>query len=223
MNDQNIERKTNLPKLIMIIIAIVVCVALVLVVRKIYINRIITKIAETNIFSSNNYCLTVTNENVVNDAAKMHKISYKDGIAKEELEFSQNYYFFYKGKDNEFLVIYPNEKQYKTSKRDRNYSIVYMSELLTNNAQPANELVKSINSKKIIFKTETYNGKKYYTLKNEYSKVWIDKSNFMVVREELYVDNKLFTVYNYKLELNSITDNDISKPDLTGYTEKVEN
>lgn len=48
-------------------------------------------------------------------------------------------------------------------------------------------------------------------------KLWIDKNNGFVLKEEEYNNDKLYKITNYKVNINCVTDSDIVLPDIDQY------
>ena len=73
---------------------------------------------------------------------------------------------------------------------------------------------------------ETVNGIKCvsFSLSNDsiVFDIWLDKSTGMIVKMICHFigdgSNSIDTTLNYRYQLNNVTDEDVKKPDLTGYT-----
>ena len=61
-------------------------------------------------------------------------------------------------------------------------------------------------------KTEMYRDRKHYVIRANGEKIWVDKETFFITRNDYEGQ-----VTEYFVETNCVTDEDILKPDFTGY------
>lgn len=85
-----------------------------------------------------------------------------------------------------------------------------------------NEWSRLFNIKSI--KTQVYNNKKYYVVslkggEGVWDEYWIDKETFLTFRDFRNINGRDVEV-TFKYEFDNVTDQDVSRPDLTEYTIK---
>ena len=221
--------KQKREKIIKIILEIILIVLILIILNTIYKFFIIQKIWDANHIFSTNYVLIIENEIQRENgevAYGLIKDYYKDGKYKKE----QKGVYFYK-------IFRPERASYVINTGTKEYSIlppITLEESVTNIELPtflpdiARKRFTTFIIGKTGFDTEEYEGKKYYTLSYEASnetnhstiKVWVDKETYRVVRTETIYLGRDYNVTNYTLNLNGATDEDLTMPDLTDYTEK---
>ena len=73
-------------------------------------------------------------------------------------------------------------------------------------------------------RTDKYNGRKCYVLrlgdKSSYGEIWIDKEQNTLVRTVDEIYNRSYSEKVYSIKSDVVTDEDVTLPDLTGYTIK---
>ena len=215
---ENAEK--NKKNIVRISIALVLIILIALVIILGYKLYVVHKIWEANTdVLMENYCLTVTNSSNGN----ISKTYYKDGIGKVETITSDEHYYLWQNEaEGQKMIVNVNEKSYVPIEDDyyTNYSVVSLPNLLTISENVFDQYVYFF-KEGIILDTEIYEGKEYYTLRDDLAKVWIDKETYRTIGEATYSNESTVPTTFYTLEINCVTDEDIALPDLSTYTQST--
>lgn len=133
----------------------------------------------------------------------------------------------------DFYTIYDDENDKTKIQMDENEKIAYIYKEYKSEITSFQEMictvVKMLESPEYQYnflRYETMNGIKcvVFNLENKDSKfnVWLDKSTGMIVKMECNYhwegEEDINTVMHYRYQIGNVTDEDIAKPDLTGYS-----
>lgn len=197
--------KKNVWKILLLILLIVIIVCIVILINKV---RIINKFisVQRDLKESENYHIKVES-----DTNNMVEVFFKNGeyIYISKTPTSEQMYFV---TDEEKLLIVD-------SGDTKIYSDLEFTPQI--NEWPNQEYYVSdsfIDTLKLALstsiKTEEYNGEEVYYLSDKNVKTWIDKDTYYTLK----TDNG--GVKEYDITLNEVSDNDLIRPDLTGYTKQ---
>lgn len=232
-------------KSILIAIGVVLCIALILFLRKfIIINNLLNKSEKS--LKSNNMYIEKSECSLNSGEASVYRTYYKDGKCKQTFDIYsengiENIYTKYAEIDSD-EQIYINEKEKSVKIEKGNLIDVF-------NTEKSFKYVPFVQNRSLYLKlgmvfyygidTSTYEiGREYYVLRNIVDKskkyeVWIDKDNGLPLKE--FQEDAIRTFFpgteivkntanmdvNFKYSFDTVTDEDVAVPDFTGYT--VEN
>ena len=123
---------------------------------------------------------------------------------------------YYKKGNDQILLQEIGENKYKKKSfiEGQIYPVTYIPTNLKDKIESI--IFPNINSTYFSVTSTSCNGKKCYLIKNKNNESYIDKETGMAVRHiEKNNENDLVIDYDYKF--NIVTDDDIKKPDITGY------
>lgn len=197
--------KKNVWKILLLVLLIVIIVCIAILINKV---RIINKFisVQRDLKESENYHIKVES-----DTNNMVEVFFKNGeyIYISKTPTSEQMYFV---TDEEKLLIVD-------SGDTKIYSDLEFTPQI--NEWPNQEYYVSdsfIDTLKLALstsiKTEEYNGEEVYYLSDKNVKTWIDKDTYYTLK----TDNG--GVKEYDITLNEVSDNDLIRPDLTGYTKQ---
>jgi len=209
--------KKKIIKIILIILAVIIALVLIHTTRNFC---ILTSIANTQAKFENytNYSFTISTQQE-NSSAEIAKY-FKDNIIKQ----------YYTVNGTTFMVLWANintNEYIALNEEDKSANISPL-----NNKSTIHELVRSVFatgdnianrlylSLVSFISIEELNGQKCYLInQSNKAKYYINKENKVEMRR-VFGDY----VMNFKnIRLNDLTDNDVAKPDLTGYTVSTNN
>lgn len=197
--------KKNVWKILLLVLLIVIIVCIAILINKV---RIINKFisVQRDLKESENYHIKVES-----DTNNMVEVFFKNGeyIYISKTPTSEQMYFV---TDEEKLLIVD-------SGDTKIYSDLEFTPQI--NEWPNQEYYVSdsfIDTLKLALstsiKTEEYNGEEVYYLSDKNVKTWIDKDTYYTLK----TNNG--GVKEYDITLNAVSDNDLIRPDLTGYTKQ---
>lgn len=197
--------KKNVWKILLLVLLIVIIVCIAILINKV---RIINKFisVQRDLKESENYHIKVES-----DTNNMVEVFFKNGeyIYISKTPTSEQMYFV---TDEEKLLIVD-------SGDTKIYSDLEFTPQI--NEWPNQEYYVSdsfIDTLKLALstsiKTEEYNGEEVYCLSDKNVKTWIDKDTYYTLK----TNNG--GVKEYDITLNAVSDNDLIRPDLTGYTKQ---
>ena len=201
-----------------IIILVILAIFIGITIRKFYlINTYILAMAEYA--KSNNYYIEITNDNV----RKIQQY-YKDGksVAIMTPTDTRMLYTYYDSKTKESIIRFDSDgdKVALVSVTDNKpVPTVQIVQIYGNEMTTWQKLLTAALSR---VRTEEYNGKECYKIETQGMKVWIDKETYLTVGlTSGYMKNSDGTeepmITNYEYEFGTVTDEQVAKPDLTGY------
>ena len=211
------KNKKNIIRISIIIVFIILISLLIILGYKMYVVHKIWD-ANTNVLMEN-YCLTISNSS--NDTTS--KTYYKDGIGKvETITPDEHYYLWQNEAEKQKIIVNINEKSYVQIEDDyyTDYSVVSLPNLLTISGNIFDQYVYFF-KEGLVLDTEVYEGKEYYTLRNDTTKIWIDKETYRTIGEDTYSNESTVPTIFYELEINCVTDEDITLPDFSTYTQNT--
>lgn len=243
---KKIRRKTRVKSIFMASGIVILILFVVFLNSFIKVKNITNKAKKT--LQSNNYCKT-TVERIVDNQTLVIKEYYKDGKSKsvweiytdDGVEIAMIQYATLNS--NELVTIYEKEKKATIEKG----SIPEIKNK-TNSLENSNIHLKMDNLFKEIKATFLYsielnsyrNGKECYVIKEKNKKntnweIWIDKETGLPVREINRESTKIFyagtdivkdvrdDIKEYSYEFNTVTDEDVTVPDLSNYIVETKN
>lgn len=165
------------------------------------------ELKENNKVFSNIYFKQISNSQTIEyyGLDNIVKVSFKQNNDDGDILAWNDY------ENNEYYTLFNNDNTYNT-KHSIEYDIPIFNR--SNNMSSIDKLLFAINPTKNI-STLDYNGYECYKIEDNNYTVYIDKSTFIVVYEKI---NNEETITNY--EINSVTEDDVSKPDITNYVLK---
>lgn len=205
--------KKKIKRIRIIILSIILLVVVLFIGNFTYTYNIYKKMLEHNVEYeiNDNYKRTVINK------GKVTTYYYKDGKYKMSNDF--NNVVMWKDKDESYFINNETKTYFKdvgVMKKDiTEYSKLY-------NLNYFMMLREDINFKNVALmvllerpkvKREEYNNVKYIVLSEDAYKYWINPETFFVEREGCDGD-----ITETKIEKGVVTDRDVEKPNLTGYT-----
>lgn len=202
------KRKILIAKIIISIAIIITCIFLGI---KIYQLQFLTQIFEHNINYEigSNYKLIersgsegLTNETVCKDGTGYAKLNNGTIIWED---------------NNSKLFINTNERKY--FELDKNSPPIGMTDSIITiqtqnlfNIENKNELIKRVLLNHIDIHEEEYRDRKCYVILYEGEKIWIDKKNLFIIRDDYQGKST-----DYTIEINTVTDEEVQLPDLQEY------
>ena len=235
-------------KIILVILALIIITLPLFFVIKFNLNNNVASKAINNINeykNVSNYLLQITENSIDFEKNKeqfyISKYFYKDGQYKKETHFESPNVDIQNSDTLEYGNINSNEKVEIVENQNLYYNIKTnyilrredeFLDLMMMALQPFNKdygLLPNIWFRAgYKLRTDKYNGRKCYVLKidskTSYKEIWIDKENNTLIRtiEEIY--NKSYREKVYSIKSDVVTDEDVTLPDITGYTIKdIEN
>lgn len=185
-----------------------------------YSRRAINELLEKNA-NVINYVMTKETHNIEDGTISTQKIIQNEKGRKEE--YLDTYYtrLYY---DN--FIINLNEKTYSKvvghNVDEGKYIDITTKEviswhILKNEFESFSHI--NSNAEYKYLKKELYNDKTCIIIElkitdTETEKIWIDSDTGLINKEEYYIENKLNKIIIYETELNNVTDNDLSIPNL---------
>ena len=234
-----------LKNLILFIILFVVLFSFGIIIKYNYISSIMQKVSNNikKIEKQNNYVVTITEHGIdyerEKDYSYITKYYYKDDKYKTEKHSIANFdiingntYNYGEIDSNSQITIVDDTKT--VYKENRNYVYMKKEYLLrdlknaiqifdTNFGLVGNLYMKS----NYQIRNDRYNGKECYVFKSDcseyYFEYWIEKDSMMLIRTVQDIYNRIYTENTYELTRDIVKDEDVSIPDLDGYTIKETN
>ncbi|MCI9178343.1 MAG: hypothetical protein HFJ28_07390 [Clostridia bacterium] len=210
-------------KILFILIGIFAVAYVMIVIRNtIIFNQILQKNAQYDNVTNYSYTTSHYEDNSKVDTET--KTYRKDDIVKVYHKWNNNNLIMWKdSKNNEGLAIAPEYKKIVIDDPD-NLVIGYMPEIQSFYTEKEYRKIAILMS---IMYSEKVNGEDCYVINQGNSKEWISKETGLIMkRQDGYVQRENEKKRNSYIEytdwrINEITDEEVAKPDLTGYTKVV--
>ena len=211
--------KKKIIKIILIILAVIIALVLIHTTRNFCILTSIAN-AQAKFKDYTNYSFTISSQHKT-DYVEM-SYSFKDNILKEYYSFNGEI-FSINWKDwnaGEAIDLSEQQKQAGIRKLSSNNSSQRRT-LPTSVYATGDNIFQRLYISLISFiSTEELDNQKCYLIKQmNNDKYYINKENKVVVKQDT-----INGIINFKnIRLNDLTDNDVARPDLTGYTVSINN
>lgn len=230
---------------ILSIILFIVLFSFGLIIKYNYISGIMKKVSNNikEIEKQSNYMITITERGIDYEREKDYsyttKYYYKDNKYKTEnyseanfdIINSNTYSYGEINSNSQITIVNDTKTAYKES---RNY--VYMKkEYILRDLKNAIEIFDTdfgfignlYMKSNYKIRNDRYNGKECYVLKSDsrdyYFEYWVEKDTMMLIRTVQDIYNRNYTENTYELTGGTVNDEDVSIPDLDGYTIKETN
>ena len=199
-------------KIFLLLIALIALVYIAIVIRNAYLlNKIMTKTAQ--------YTNTKNFHYIINSDGRQREVYQKGEITKIIFNHENENIIIWKNtKTNEALIINVNEKKVAMPKAE---NVVGFDNMFNYYIEDTSYL-KQIACTSLIY-TAKLDGKECYVI-NQFNKTWLEMETGLCVRlNNGYSENEdgtkkaeIIQFSNWKID--SITDEDVAKPNLIGYT-----
>ena len=198
-------------------IALVVVIIVVLLLVVLFLWRLITlnnikKLNEESIKISNIHYVREGNDSIV-------EVWKKDNIVKQNMNNisgSVNLTLWKNFENDEEYTLYNNEKKYSSIGTE-----IISNELQANHIYLLdynNTIILALNPM-VKIRTKEYDNKSCWYLKNGQEEVYIDKETGIVLYNK---NEQLGREIKLKYSINTVTDEDVAKPDLSDYRNRYE-
>lgn len=194
------------------IISIIVIFVIVFLGNRLYNWQLISKIYDRNV----EYDIGTNYKIIVRDGrtGDITELLYKDGIG---IYRAPNNNYIWTNKDLAYMII-EDENQYVELEEGSPATIIDETVTLPTqgifgSAENKLQLLKLSLFKNISIHSEEYGDLECYVILTDGEKVWVDKDSLFIVRIDSEGRTKEFFI-----ETDTITDNDITLPDLSSYT-----
>lgn len=198
-------------------IALVVVIIVVLLLVVLFLWRLITlnnikKLNEESIKISNIHYVREGNDSIV-------EVWKKDNIVKQNMNNisgSVNLTLWKNFKNDEEYTLYNNEKKYSSIGTE-----IISNELQANHIYLLdynNTIILALNPM-VKIRTKEYDNKSCWYLKDRQEEVYIDKETGIVLYNK---NEQLGREIKLKYSINTVTDEDVAKPDLSDYKNRYE-
>ena len=198
-------------------IALVVVIIVVLLLVVLFLWRLITlnnikKLNEESIKISNIHYVREGNDSIV-------EVWKKDNIVKQNMNNisgSVNLTLWKNFKNDEEYTLYNNEKKYSSIGTE-----IISNELQANHIYLLdynNTIILALNPM-VKIRTKEYDNKSCWYLKDRQEEVYIDKETGIVLYNK---NEQLGREIKLKYSINTVTDEDVAKPDLSDYRNRYE-
>lgn len=198
-------------RIALIVVIIVVLLVILFLWRLITLNNI-KKLNEESIKISNIYYVREGNDSLV-------EVWKKDNIVKQNMNNisgSVNLTLWKNFENDEEYTLYNNEKKYSSIGTE-----IISNELQANNIYLLdynNTILLALNPM-IKINTKEYDNKSCWYLKDRQEEVYIDKETGIVLYNK---NEQLGREIKLKYSINTVTDEDVAKPDLSDYKNRYE-
>ena len=198
-------------KIILAVLIIVVILVLLFMWRLITLNNI-KKLNEESIKISNIHYVREGNDSLV-------EVWKKDNIVKQNMNNisgSVNLTLWKNFENDEEYTLYNNEKKYSSIGTE-----IISNELQANHIYLLdynNTIILALNPM-VKIRTKEYDNKSCWYLKNGQEEVYIDKETGIVLYNK---NEQLGREIKLKYSINTVTDEDVAKPDLSDYKNRYE-
>lgn len=200
------EKKKRSVKMIILFIVVVLAVILLIHIFRNY--SILKKIEgkQEEILKSENYSYTI--ENKINEKTVVERY-YKDGKSIEVLKLEDTTVITWRDKDTREVVrLFPNILKANVYKEEYTLSFfdITIPYMVTKDTAIALSLVSFITS-------EEFDGKDCYVIKSKGEKLYINKEDGTILK----ATSKDVDVEYKKWTFNKLTEDDVARPNVTGY------
>lgn len=198
-------------RIALIVVIIVVLLVILFLWRLVTLNNI-KKLNEESIKISNIYYVREGNDSLV-------EVWKKDNIVKQNMNNisgSVNLTLWKNFENDEEYTLYNNEKKYSSIGTE-----IISNELQANNIYLLdynNTIILALNPM-VKIRTKEYDNKSCWYLKDGQEEVYIDKETGIVLYNK---NEQLGREIKLKYSINTVTDEDVAKPDLSDYKNRYE-
>lgn len=186
-------------------------IVLVFIGNVIYKWQVLSKIYDHNVNYEigNNYKIIVTDEKTNNNTQS----TYKDGIGI--FKSTDDRYIW--SKDNVMYLIFQDEKEYIKSSLNTTFmdSTIYIQSYGLIDVENKFDLFRKIFTEGIKINTENYENHSCYVITSKNEKLFIDKDTLFIIRDESKEKSRTI-----KIEIGTVTDEEVKLPNLEEYSEK---
>lgn len=216
-NKKEVKHNHGFLKFIFIVFAIIAFIYVGVVIHNATLMReIMDKTANVNNIKNYHFLITNYEGNKTNGTTEILR---KDNISKIIIKNEKSEVVMWKNSDtNEGLMIFPNDK--KVAREDASEMLDFNLVSFYNDDQ---EYLNAVCLSSYI-NTSKLNGKECYVIKHFDDETWIDKETGIVIKIKggtiVKADGtELTTSVEYTdWKINSVTDEEVARPDLVGYT-----
>lgn len=170
---------------------------------------------------NNYYMKEEIKDNYMEDVSEIY---HKDNVVVYKNK-ERNLMIYNNENTNEYLNYYLSENKIITLDSDINIKMYDIRNhfFTDTSVRKWGNLIVSLYTN---IKSEKYNGKDYYVIENNNNKLYVNKETYLIDREVITTKTKTLEkgwetneiINNYTYEFGNVTDEDVEKPDMTGFT-----